>query len=125
MEDAVADLVGAQPCVRAGQVKECALARGIDADDAGRGRKRGIPADARRVDATLLEQTEQEIAERICPHLADDRRVQTEAPKRAGGVQCAAASPQRDQVDGGKCPHLRQPVDRAGDDLPPPGSRGR
>ena len=87
-----AKLVGAECAVRAGQVEKGALARSVDEHDGGGGGRRGIAQHAPRVEAPLVEQPDDEVAESVLADLADDGDGEPEPAEPGRRVQRAAAA---------------------------------
>ena len=116
-ERTVAELLGAERGVRTPHVQEGALAGRVDEGDARRRRKLAILEDARRLDAALVQQIEDELAEGVGADLAERGGAEAEPREAAGGVERAAAAAQLDGVDEAERPRHGQPRHRPDDDV--------
>ena len=105
------DLVATDARVRARCVEERPLAAARDEDDARRRRHGRVADHAAAVDAALVEQAEEEVAEGIGADLAGDGRGRSEPRERARGVERAPAAAEHDLVDEAERPP-RHRVDR-------------
>ena len=107
-------LVGAECAVRTGQVEKGALAGSVDEHDGRRGGRRGIAQHALRVEAPLVEQSHDEVAEGVVADLADDGDGEPEPGEPGRRVQRAAAAVERHLVHEGHR-SVRQLVDGSRD----------